>query len=131
MARKHRAAKAVALPAATQVSDGEVVDEAKVAGIRSAMESDEVIHSLAETFKALGDPTRTRIVFALSREELCVCDLARLLDVTPSAVSHQLRVLRNMKLVRYRKDGKMTYYSLDDEHIEHLFNEGLRHVKAK
>ncbi len=106
------------------------VDEAKVAGIRAAMETDEVIHNLAETFKVLGDPTRTRIVFALSQEELCVCDLASLLDVTPSAVSHQLRVLRNMRLVRYRKEGKMAYYSLDDKHIEHLFKEGLRHVKA-
>ncbi len=124
MAREHRAAEAEACQA-------EFVDEKKVANVRAVMEGDEVIHALAETFKALGDPTRTRIVFALSREELCVCDLASLLDVTPSAVSHQLRVLRNMKLVRYRKDGKMAYYSLDDEHIEHLFNEGLRHVKAK
>ncbi len=124
MARERRASEA-------EADQVEFVDEKKVASVRAAMESDEVIHSLAETFKALGDPTRTRIVFALSREELCVCDLASLLDVTPSAVSHQLRVLRNMKLVRYRKDGKMTYYSLDDEHIEHLFNEGLRHVKAR
>ncbi len=124
MARRRRAPEAEACPV-------ELVDQKKVASVRAVMEGDDVIHALAETFKALGDPTRTRIVFALSREELCVCDLAALLDVTPSAVSHQLRVLRNMKLVRYRKDGKMAYYSLDDEHIEHLFNEGLRHVKAK
>ncbi len=124
MAGKRTAAEA-------EASQVELVDEKKVANVRAVMEGDDVIHALAETFKALGDPTRTRIVFALSREELCVCDLASLLDVTQSAVSHQLRVLRNMKLVRYRKDGKMAYYSLDDEHIEHLFNEGLRHVKAR
>lgn len=124
MAGKRRAAEA-------ESHQGEIVDQKKVASIRAAMADDDVIHSLAETFKALGDPTRTRIVFALSRHELCVTDLASLLEVTSSAVSHQLRVLRNMKLVRYRKDGKMTYYSLDDEHIEHLFNEGLRHVKAR
>lgn len=124
MAGKRKMAEAKSL-------QGEVVDRKKVTSVRAAMENDDVIHDLAETFKALGDPTRTRIVFALSRHELCVTDLASLLEVTPSAVSHQLRVLRNMKLVRYRKDGKMAYYSLDDEHIEHLFNEGLRHVKAR
>lgn len=102
-----------------------------IARIRAAMQSEGVIHRLVETFKALGDPTRARIVFALSRDELRVGDLASLLDVTPSAVSHQLRVLRNMNLVRYRRQGKMAYYSLDDEHIENLFKEGLRHVRTR
>ena len=107
------------------------VDQQKVSKIRSAMESDETIYGLAETFKALGDPTRTQIVLALSRAELCVHDLAALFGVTQSAVSHQLRVLRNMRLVRYRKEGKMAYYSLDDEHITNLLREGLRHVKDR
>ena len=108
-----------------------VASEAKVARIRADMQSEGVIHRLVETFKALGDPTRARIVFALSRDELHVGDLAALLDVTPSAVSHQLRVLRNMNLVRYRREGKMAYYSLDDQHIENLFKEGLRHVRTR
>jgi ArsR family transcriptional regulator len=106
-------------------------DRQKVSQIRDAMESESTVRDLAETFKALGDPTRTRIVLALSRVELCVHDLAVLLDVTQSAVSHQLRVLRNMRLVHCRKDGKMAYYSLDDEHIEILLAEGLRHVKDR
>jgi len=84
---------------------------------------------LAETFKVLGDTTRSKIIFALSLEELCVCDIANLLGATKSAVSHQLRILRNMKLVKYRKDGKLAFYSLDDEHIRNLFDEGLRHVE--
>lgn len=84
---------------------------------------------VAETFKVLGDPTRTKIIFALFTAELCVCDLASLLNTTSSAVSHQLRILRNMRLVKYRKEGKMVFYSLDDDHINNLFHECLRHVE--
>lgn len=105
-------------------------DEKKVKAIRKAMKPDKIIKELAETFSVLGDPTRTRIVFALSRAELCVCDIAKLLDLSTSAISHQLRILRNLKLVKYRKEGKMAFYSLDDEHIERLFDEGLRHVEG-
>ncbi|MEW5944945.1 MAG: metalloregulator ArsR/SmtB family transcription factor [bacterium] len=93
------------------------------------MERDDVVRSLAETFRALGDPSRVRILMALSVEELCVCDLANLLGISISAASHQLRILRGLKVVKYRRNGKMVYYSLDDEHIENLFTEGLRHVK--
>lgn len=107
------------------------VDEKKVTSIKKKMSSDATIHHLAETFKVLGDPTRTKIIFALSQEELCVCDIAKLLVTTKSTVSHQLRVLRNMKLVKYRKEGKMVFYSLDDDHIKNLFDEGLRHVKGE
>jgi ArsR family transcriptional regulator, lead/cadmium/zinc/bismuth-responsive transcriptional repressor len=110
---------------------GNVVDRTKVMRVKAAMQSDGVIHRLVETFKALGDPTRARIVFALSREELTVSDLAALFDVTASAVSHQLRVLRGMNLVKYRKAGKMAHYSLDDVHIENLFKEGLKHVRTQ
>lgn len=107
------------------------VDRAKVLSVGKKMKSESTIRRLSETFKVLGDPTRVKIVFALAQEELCVCDLSNLLDTTMSAVSHQLRVLRNMRLVRYRKEGKMAFYSLDDEHIENLFEEGLRHVEEK
>jgi ArsR family transcriptional regulator len=105
------------------------VNEGKVKRVRRAMKSDEAVTTLAETFKLLGDPTRVRITFALSREELCVCDLANLLGVSQSVVSHSLRALRQMKLVRVRKEGKIAYYALDDEHISHLLEEGFRHVQ--
>ncbi len=105
------------------------VDRKKVASVRKKIKPERKIQLLSDTFKVLGDPTRVKIVFALSQEELCVCDIAKLLGTTKSTVSHQLRVLRNMRLVRYRKNGKMVYYSLDDEHIKNLFDEGLRHVE--
>lgn len=105
------------------------IDKKKVSAVKKRMKPEITMQRLAETFKVLGDTTRTKIIFALSQEELCVCDIANLLGTTKSAVSHQLRILRNMKLVKYRKDGKMAFYSLDDEHIKNLFNEGLRHVK--
>lgn len=85
--------------------------------------------NLAEIFKALGDPTRVQIIYALLIQELCVCDLAALLEMSQSAISHQLRVLRNLRLVRFRKDGKIVYYSIDDQHIVNLFTEGLEHIK--
>lgn len=105
------------------------VDEQKVENARSVMKSAEIISLLAETFKILGDPTRIKIAFALSREELCVCDIANLLGVSQSAVSHSLRTLRQMKLVKFRKEGKIAYYTLDDEHIASLLEEGFRHVE--
>lgn len=105
------------------------VDSEKVSNVIQAMKTDAAFRLLADTFKALGDPTRIRIAFALSREELCVCDLANLLGVSQSVVSHSLRVLREMQLVKFRKEGKIAYYSLDDEHIEHLLGEGFRHVE--
>ena len=87
------------------------------------------ILNLADIFKALGDPTRVKILHALSQEELCVCDLAEVLEMQQSAVSHQLRILRNLRLVKHRKEGKMVFYSLDDEHIINLFAEGLAHIR--
>jgi len=93
------------------------------------MKPDHAVTTLAETIKLLGDPTRVKIVFAISREELCVCDLANLLGVSQSAVSHSLRALRQMRFVRFRKEGKIAYYALDDEHIAHLLDEGFRRVE--
>lgn len=105
------------------------VDEIKVRRVRRAMKPAAAVTALAETFKILGDPTRVRIAFALAREELCVCDLANLLGISQSATSHSLRALRQMNLVKFRKEGKIAYYSLDDEHIEYLLDEGFRHVE--
>lgn len=105
------------------------VNRKRVAQVKKALKPDSTINQLSETFKALGDTTRLKIIHALSQTELCVCDIAALFGLTESAVSHQLRILRNMRLVKYRRDGKMAYYTLDDEHIKNLFDEGLRHVE--
>lgn len=96
---------------------------------RRAQKSAATVHGLAETFKVLGDPTRLRIAFALARDELCVCDLANALNVSQSVVSHSLRALRQMRLVRYRKAGKIAYYVLDDEHISRLLDDGFRYIE--
>jgi DNA-binding transcriptional ArsR family regulator len=105
------------------------VNEAHVRSARQALSPEREILSLAEAFRTLGDPTRVKILQALSVEELCVCDLAKLLGISESATSHQLRVLRSQKLVRFRKEGKMAFYSLDDAHIDVLMNVALRHVR--
>jgi ArsR family transcriptional regulator, lead/cadmium/zinc/bismuth-responsive transcriptional repressor len=108
------------------------IEREKVESVNRIMKPDRFFHDLAGTFKAMSDPTRTKIIYALCHEnELCVHDLAMIIGTTNSAISHQLRTLRNMKLVRYNKVGKMAYYSLDDIHINNLFDEGLRHVEEK
>ena len=111
------------------VCEIEFVDEARVNAVRESLPAAQVIGELSDIFKALGDPTRLRIVSALGVSELCVCDLANLLGSSISAISHQLRVLRNLKLVKHRKEGKMVYYSLDDECVKILLEEGLRHTE--
>lgn len=99
--------------------------------IEKKMKEQEVIDKLSRTFNILGDPTRARIIFALSKAELCVAELSSIINVSHSAISHQMRPLRDLDLVECRKDGKKAYYSLRDEHIENLFEEGLRHVLEK
>jgi DNA-binding transcriptional ArsR family regulator len=84
---------------------------------------------LAETFKTLGDYSRVQIVWALSHGELCVGDVAELLNMSPSAVSHHLRTLRNLNLVKVRREHRTLFYALDDRHIEHLLDEGIEHVE--
>ncbi len=107
------------------------VDQDRIDRVRAGFESDRTISRLSETFKILGDPTRVKILMALAREELCVCDLAGLLDLSSSAVSHQLRLLRNADLVRYRRQGKMAYYALSDHHVEQIFALGIEHVQER
>ncbi|RJP65291.1 MAG: ArsR family transcriptional regulator [Candidatus Abyssobacteria bacterium SURF_17] len=92
------------------------------------MPDSDSIEALSEIFKVLGDPTRLRIISALSVDELCVCDIAHLLGASISATSHQLRILRHLHLVKHRKEGKMVYYSLDDACVEKLLAEGLKHI---
>jgi DNA-binding transcriptional ArsR family regulator len=107
------------------------LDPQRVRAALRSLPSDEMVNALAETFRSLSDPTRVRIVAALSHQELSVGDLAAALGLTSSAVSHQLRLLRGQQLVKYRKQGKVVYYALDDDHISNLFAEGVRHVGAR
>ena len=105
------------------------VDRSKVDRVLQQLPEQSLLLGAAEIFKMLADPNRLRLLQALSLEELCVCDLAALVDVTDSAVSHQLRLLRNARLVKSRRAGKMVFYQLDDEHVERLLQEGLRHAE--
>lgn len=100
-----------------------------LAARRTRLIPGDAIESLAETFKLLGDATRVRMLDALSHGELCVCDLAALIGLSQSAVSHQLRLLRSMRLVRPRRAGRLVFYAIDDQHIMSLFQQGLRHVQ--
>ena len=90
-----------------------------------------VVQALADLFSILGDPTRVRIVDALAEGELCVCDIAEQVGITESAVSHQLRLMRTMRVVKGRREGRCVYYTLDDQHIVSLFQQGLRHVSEE
>ena len=107
------------------------LDPAKVSALKARLLADASVGALAETFRVLGDVTRVRILDALSRSELCVCDIARLLGLSESAVSHQLRLLRGMRLVRPRREGRMMFYTLNDQHIVRLFEQGLEHVEER
>ena len=96
---------------------------------RSQLLPTDTVGALADIFKVLGDPTRVRILDVLSRGELCVCHLAEVLGLTESAVSHQLRLLRNTRVVRSRREGRLIYYAVDDRHVLTLFRQGLKHVE--
>ena len=104
------------------------VNQAQVQRAQKQMPAPETVAQAAEVFAALGDPTRVRIVAALARAELCVCDLAALLGMTVSAVSHQLRLLRHLRVVKYRKEGRLAYYALDDEHASEILGQMLKHI---
>ena len=105
------------------------IDPARVGRLRAVLADAGAVSDLADTFQALSDPTRVRILDALSHGELCVCDLAAVLRLSQSAVSHQLRLLRGLRLVRARREGRMAFYALDDRHIIALFRQTLRHVQ--
>jgi DNA-binding transcriptional ArsR family regulator len=105
------------------------VNSQEVARISGGLPPKEATLAMAETFKLLGDPTRLRVIHALSQGELCVCDLATMFDVGQTAISNHLRILRNMGLVTYRRQGKLAYYAIADEHITRLLAECLEHVQ--
>ena len=97
--------------------------------VRALLPPDEELYDLAELFKIFGDSTRVKILYALLEGELCVCDIAKLMEVTQSAVSHQLRVLKSSKLVKFRREGKTVYYSLADEHVSRILSQGMEHIQ--
>jgi len=109
----------------------EVIHEDVVNQVKEKMPQEENLYDLAELFKVFGDSTRIKILWALGESEMCVCDIAVLLNMTQSAISHQLRILKQAKLVKYRKEGKVVYYSLDDEHVRQIFDQGLVHINEK
>lgn len=96
--------------------------------IKNKMPNEEVLYDVAELFKVFGDSTRIRIICALFESEMCVLDLAALLEMNQSAISHQLRILKNAHLVKFRREGKMIFYSLDDDHVKQIFNAGYNHI---
>ena len=96
--------------------------------VNSGMPEEEELYDLAELFKVFGDSTRIKILYVLFAAELCVYDIARLLGMTQSAVSHQLRILKNNKLVKYRREGKTVFYSLDDDHVRSILQLGMEHL---
>lgn len=106
-----------------------IIHEEVVENVRKNILDEELLYNLSELFKIFGDNTRIKILCALFQAEMCVCDIAAVLCMSQSAVSHQLRILKQARLVKNRKDGKVVYYSLSDEHIKHIFDEGLVHVK--
>ncbi len=108
-----------------------IIHEDVVKKVKLNMPQEERLYDLAELFKVFGDATRIKILYALFEEEMCVCDIAALLGMTQSAISHQLRVLKSAGLVKYRKEGKVAYYSLDDNHIENIFDQGFNHINHK
>lgn len=112
-----------------EIAEQNVVDFEKIEKIKKILPQDDLIFEVAELFKVFGDSTRMKIISALLEDELCVGDIAVLTNSTPSAISHQLRVLKQAKLVKYRKEGKIVYYSLDDDHVREIYEKGREHVE--
>lgn len=134
MPRETSPADSVAVPEADDALDDALCDvtlvhEDRVRAARAASANGSEMEALAETFQVLASATRLRLIEALTRGEMCVCDLAAVAGVSQSAVSHHLRVMRALRLVRYRKESRMAYYRLDDEHIEAVYRLGLEHVR--
>ena len=105
-----------------------VVNNNLVQKIKKNMLDEDKIIDLSELFKVFGDSTRMKIICSLLQGELCVCDIANVTDMSVSAISHQLRILKQAKLVKYKKIGKIVYYSLDDEHVYEIFKKGCEHI---
>ncbi|MFZ7103173.1 MAG: ArsR/SmtB family transcription factor [Peptococcaceae bacterium] len=105
------------------------IHEELVQRVKQDLLEEEAVQNLSAIFKAFGDPTRLKILHCLKQAEMCVCDISVILEMSQSAISHQLRVLRNLRLVKHRKEGKNVYYSLDDEHIFRILEQGVEHIR--
>ncbi|MCC5911009.1 MAG: helix-turn-helix transcriptional regulator [Clostridiaceae bacterium] len=112
-----------------EVCEIQCIHEEDVKEVKDSMLEPNTLLDLAEFFKVFGDATRIKILYALFQKEMCVCDIAAVLDMNQSAVSHQLRILKNHRLVKFRREGKIIYYSLDDDHVKKVFHEGLNHIE--
>lgn len=111
--------------------DCEVIHAEVVEKVRLVMPEEDELYDLSDFFKVFGDSTRIKIMWALDESEMCVCDLAVLLNMTKSAISHQLKSLKAANLVKYRKEGKVVFYSLTDDHVKEIFEKGLEHIREK
>ena len=111
-----------------EICESVVIHKEVVENTKTKMPDDTSLNELADFFKIFGDSTRVRILWALSLNQMCVCDIAALLDMSQSSISHQLRVLKQNKFVKNRRDGKVVYYSLLDEHISYILKQGLTHI---
>ena len=105
-----------------------IIHKDVVEEVKDKLPQEEILYDLAELFKVFGDSTRIKIICSLFESEMCVCDLSASLNISQSAISHQLRVLKSARLVKFRRAGKVIYYSLDDEHIKQIFDAGLHHI---
>ena len=121
------------IPQNTQIEETDTcefmfVHEDIVKKVNEELPDEEILYDLAEFYKVFADSTRIKILYVLSKSEMCVCDISQILNVSQSAVSHQLRMLKQMKLVKYRREGKAVFYSLSDHHIELILSQGLEHI---
>ncbi len=111
--------------------DCNIIHQDVVDNTLKKMPKQNLFDNLAEFFKIIGDPTRTKILFALDQNEMCVCDIANVLGMTKSSISHQLATLKKSGIVKSRRDGKEVYYTLDDEHVKQVFEVGIEHIEHK
>ncbi len=111
--------------------DCDVIHADVVDAVRNNMPAEGELYDLSDFFKVLGDSTRVKIMWALDENEMCVCDLAVLLHMTKSAISHQLRSLKQANLVNFRREGKVVFYSISDDHVKSIFEKGLEHIREK
>lgn len=117
------------MPVGTDACDYIHAHDEVIRSVYEQMPDEEVLYDLAELFKVFGDSTRIKILYVLFQSEMCVCDIAQLLNMSQSAISHQLRVLKQTKLVKYRREGKTVFYSLADSHVTTILNQGLEHIE--
>ncbi|MEA4963849.1 metalloregulator ArsR/SmtB family transcription factor [Lutispora sp.] len=111
--------------------ESNIIHEDIVKKVRDNMPDEDLLYDISDLFRVFGDSTRVKILHVLFEAEMCVCDIAALLNMNQSAISHQLRILKDARLVKNRREGKVIYYSLDDEHVKHIFDQAMAHIKHR